>query len=295
MSHPTGGTWGDLTRPPLREAALRAALTRGDSAPWRALEVVPRTGSTNVDLVARARRGEAPGLVLATDDQTAGRGRLARRWIAAPRSSLAVSVLLAPTVPARRWGWLPLLAGVCVVRVLTRVAGLPAVLKWPNDVLVPVPGRERDEGYRKVCGILAEVVAGPDGARSVVLGTGLNISQTPEELPVPQATSLYLAGAATTDRDPVLRAYLRQLATDLRAWEVADGDPRRSGLGAAYREACATIGRRVEVHLPGAEPLTGVCEGVDDDGRLLVRDGSATDHALAAGDVVHLRSMREAP
>jgi BirA family biotin operon repressor/biotin-[acetyl-CoA-carboxylase] ligase len=283
--------WSDLSRPPLRTAALAAALTTappgGEAPAWRAIEVVPRTGSTNADLAARARAGEEPGLVLATDDQVAGRGRLAREWTIPPRSSIAVSVMLAPAAPVERWGWLPLLAGVAVVRALTRVAGLAAVLKWPNDVLVPVLGGEL-EAY-KVCGILAEAVPTPDGGRVVVLGTGLNVSQTADELPVPQATSLRLAGAATTDRETLLRAYLRELAAGYRAWDAADGDPRASGLGAAYREACSTIGRRIEVQLPGRPPLSGVCDGVDDEGRLVLRDDAGVDHPLAAGDVIHVR------
>lgn len=295
MSDASATPWTDLARPPLRETALRAAVTSGDVPAWRALEVVPRTGSTNADLAARARDGEPAGLVLATDDQVDGRGRLSREWTTPPRSSIAVSVLLAPSAPAGRWGWLSLLAGVSVVRTLTRVAGLPAVLKWPNDVLVPVPladlelSARADPPMRKVCGILAEAVTAPDGTRTVVLGAGINVTQSVEELPVPHATSLRLAGSATTDRDTLLRAYLRQLAADVRAWDAAGGDPRASGLGAAYREACSTIGRRVEVQLPGRPPLAGVCEGVDDDGRLLVRDDAGGDHALAAGDVVHVR------
>jgi BirA family transcriptional regulator, biotin operon repressor / biotin---[acetyl-CoA-carboxylase] ligase len=282
-------SWTRLDRPPLRQAALRRALTDGDERGWRALDVVPRTGSTNADLAARARDGEAAGLVLTADDQVAGRGRLAREWTAPPRSSIAVSVLVAPQVPVARWGWLPLLTGLAVVRALTRTAGLPAVLKWPNDVLVPVGGRSGDGAEElKVCGILAETVRTPSGAAAIV-GIGLNVSQDAAELPVPTATSLRLAGAATTDRDTLLRAVLRRLAIDLAAWEGAGGDPRASGIGAGYREACATIGRRVAVHLPGREPLIGICEGVDDDGRLLVRDDAGRDQVLAAGDVVHVR------
>jgi BirA family biotin operon repressor/biotin-[acetyl-CoA-carboxylase] ligase len=256
--------WASLDRPPLRADALRLALTGGAAPAWRAIEVVASTGSTNADLAARARAGEPPGLVLGTDDQVAGRGRLAREWSVPARSSIAVSVLLAPRAPLARWGWLPLLTGLAVVRALTRVAGLPAVLKWPNDVLVPVPGGECD--LYKVCGVLAEAVGTPSGP-GVVVGVGINVSQDTAELPVPTATSLRLAGAATTDRDTVLRAVLRQLATDYQAWDGAGGEPRASGLDAAYREACSTIGRRVEVHLPGRRALAGVCEGVDDAGR----------------------------
>jgi BirA family biotin operon repressor/biotin-[acetyl-CoA-carboxylase] ligase len=166
--------WTDLDRPPLREAALRAALTDGDGGAraWRALELVASTGSTNADVAARARAGEPEGLVLVADHQDAGRGRLDRGWVAPPRSSLSVSVLLRPGaagVPPQRLSWLPLLAGLAVVDALTRRCGLAARLKWPNDVLVPAGGVPAGEGpeLRKICGILAELVPAADGSISI--------------------------------------------------------------------------------------------------------------------------------
>jgi BirA family biotin operon repressor/biotin-[acetyl-CoA-carboxylase] ligase len=314
----------------LRAADLQVALTRGPAATWRELEVLPSTGSTNADLAEQARAGAAEGLVLVTDDQRSGRGRLGRSWEVPPRSGLAISVLLRPGTPddrgrtpgdgprmagdgprmagdgpgtpgetlpvvdQARWSWVPLLAGVAVVDALTRVCGLPARLKWPNDVLVPEDGlapleRSGDrDPLRKVCGILAEVVVTPSGP-AVVLGAGINVSQERSELPVDTATSLLLAGAATTDRDTVLRAYLRALAGRYREWRLAGGDPRSGGIGAAYRECCVTIGRQVAVHLPAGDPVTGLAEGVDDDGQLLVRTADGPVRALAAGDVVHVR------
>ncbi|MGN6299723.1 MAG: biotin--[acetyl-CoA-carboxylase] ligase [Angustibacter sp.] len=279
-STPGSTPWADLSRPPLRAAALRRALL-DPAGPWTSLEVVAATGSTNADLAALARAGRAaPGAVLTTDDQQAGRGRRDRTWTTPPRSSVAVSVLLQPRdVPRAAWTWLPLVVGVGVVDALVRVAGLDARLKWPNDVLV---------GDLKICGVLAEVVETPDGP-AVVAGIGLNVSQSAEELPVPTATSLAVAGAATTDRDTVLRAVLRGVAARYDAWTQADGDPRRSSVGAAYRERCATIGQQVRVELPGEQVLTGEAEGVDDEGRLLVRAHSGDVRALAAGDVVHVR------
>ena len=292
--------WSDLTRPPLHAASLRRALADGPSAVWREVEVLPRTASTNADAMARAAAGAAEGLVVATDHQTAGRGRLDRTWQTPARAALAVSVLLRPgtastgpdgealpAVDADRWSWLPLLAGVAVVDALTRTCGLPARLKWPNDVLVPRTGLPDDEPA-KVCGILAELAGGPDGA-AVVVGTGINVSQTAAELPVPTATSLVVAGAAATDRETVLRAYLRALAARYLDWRRAAGDPRASGLGAAYREACATIGLDVTVTLPTGA-VRGTAEGVDDGGRLVVADAATGDRVtLAAGDVVHVR------
>jgi BirA family biotin operon repressor/biotin-[acetyl-CoA-carboxylase] ligase len=266
-----------------------------DSRLWRVVDVVAETGSTNADLAARAVADNlAEGVVLASDHQTAGRGRLDRQWTSPPRSGLAVSVLLAPReVDAARWSWLTLLTGLAMVDVLQGVAGLPARLKWPNDVLVPASSHgEHTPGPAtrpaKVCGILAELVVTPGGT-SAVIGAGLNVSLAQDELPVPSATSLLLAGAATTDREVLLRAYLRALEHRYDRWRSALGDPRASGIGAAYREACSTIGRQVLVQLPSGTTVEGEAEGVDDSGRLLVNDIRGHQHALAAGDVVRVR------
>jgi BirA family biotin operon repressor/biotin-[acetyl-CoA-carboxylase] ligase len=140
-----------------------------------------------------------------------------------------------------------------------------------------------------VAGILAEVVSGASGPQAVVLGVGINVSQRADELPTPESTSLRLAGSATTDRDTVLRAFLRALAATYRGWSAAGGDPRRSGVGAAYREACATIGSQVRVELPSGAVLEGLADGIDDDGHLLMLTSDGAVRTLAAGDVVHLR------
>lgn len=264
-------------RPPIDLDAVSQALARAGTSRWR-VRVVPETGSTNADLAALARAGEPAGAVLVTDLQTAGRGRQGRGWSAPAGSSLAVSVLLRPDVAAERWGWLPLLAGVAAVdavRTATGLeAGVEATLKWPNDVLV---------GSGKLAGLLAEHVPTATGP-AAVLGTGLNTTLTTEELPVPTATSLLLAGATTTDRTPVLAALLVQLDRWLSRWEDAGGDARAAGLADAYAARCSTLGRRVRVELPGGGVHEGTAEGVDEDGRLLV-DGQA----WAAGDVTHLR------
>lgn len=265
--------WRDLERPPLREAALRAGLLGPDSL-WTDLRVLAETGSTNADVAAAAREGAPEGLVVSADLQTAGRGRAGRSWQAPPRSGLAVSVLLRPSVPLESWGWLPLLTGLAVVGPLGPMTGLELGLKWPNDVLV---------ADRKLAGILAEVV---DGA--VVVGLGLNVSLRADELPVETATSLAVEDSPVVDRDPVLRAVLRDLATRYRAFVAADGDARAAGLLDAYRAACATLGRHVHVSLPGGRTLEGEAVDIDATGRLVVRTGDDLA-TLAAGDVVHVR------
>jgi BirA family biotin operon repressor/biotin-[acetyl-CoA-carboxylase] ligase len=241
---------------------------------WTDLRIVGETGSTNADVAEAARGGAPEGLVVAAELQTAGRGRADRSWQAPARSGLAVSVLLRPTVARERWGWLPLMAGLAVAGPVSAMSGLEVSLKWPNDVLV---------GDRKLAGILAEVV---DDA--VVVGLGLNVSLREDELPVPTATSLAIEGSAVTDREPVLRAWLRELGRLYAALVAAGGDADRAGLRAAYSSVSATIGRRVHVTMPGVRVLEGEAVDVDAEGRLVLRTDSGLS-TVAAGDVVHVR------
>ncbi|MFI5975118.1 biotin--[acetyl-CoA-carboxylase] ligase [Streptomyces sp. NPDC051452] len=276
-----GSRWSDLDRPPLDAAALRRALVREDGL-YRDIQVVRRTGSTNSDLVALADRGDADeGAVLVAEEQTAGRGRLDRRWSAPPRSGLFFSVLLKPAeVPVARWGWLPLLTGVAVATGLSRAAGVDTALKWPNDLLVTVDGEERKTG-----GILAERA----GEGGVVVGVGINVSLRAGELPVPQAGSLVLAGARGTDRDPLLRAVLRSLEDWYGRWRAAAGDPVASGLQDTYAAGCATLGRTVRAELPGDRSLVGEAVALDGDGRLVIATKEGVQEPVGAGDIVHLR------
>ncbi|HKS99652.1 MAG TPA: biotin--[acetyl-CoA-carboxylase] ligase, partial [Rugosimonospora sp.] len=207
-------------------------------------------------------------------------GRLGRPWDSPARAGLTFSVLLrpGPAIPVSRYGWLPLLAGVALVETVRQLGEVDAVLKWPNDLLI---------GERKCAGILAESV--PESG--VVLGIGLNVSLRENELPVPEATSLALAGSACIDRDPLLRAALRALASWYRGWCEAAGDPDASGLRDAYRIYCATLGQRVDVALPGGPVLSGDASDVDGDGRLIVA-GTEGATPVAAGDVHHVRAAK---
>ncbi|NUP24285.1 MAG: biotin--[acetyl-CoA-carboxylase] ligase [Streptomyces sp.] len=273
--------WSDLDRPPLNAAALRRGLVR-EGGLWRDVEVVQRTGSTNTDLVALATEGKAQeGAVLVAEEQTAGRGRLERQWTAPARSGLFFSVLLKPSdVGISRWGWLPLLTGVAVATGLARTAGVDTALKWPNDLLVTIGGEERKAG-----GILAER-AGSDG---VVVGVGINVTLREDELPAPQAGSLALAGAVSTDRDPLLRGMLRSLEDWYGRWRAAAGDPVVSGLQEAYAAGCATLGKVVRAELPGDRSITGEAVALDGDGRLVIATENGVQEPVGAGDIVHLR------
>lgn len=280
-------------RPPLDRASALPIGPRGGpglvGARWR-LEVLEESPSTNADVVRRARQGEPAGLVVAAEHQTAGRGRLDRSWVTPPRAALTFSMLLAPDeVPLRRWPWLPLLTGLAVSEGIGRAAGVDASLKWPNDVLVVEAGEAR-----KVAGILVERVERPGSGGvlcgAAVVGVGVNVTSTRAELPLPTATSLALAGAASTDRSLLLREVLDALARRYDAWRTSAG----RGLRPSYLAACGTLGRRVRVELPAGGRLVGRAVDVDEDGRLVVDDGSRA-HVLGAGDVVHVRPGPDEP
>lgn len=277
------GRWGDLRRAPLQERELRRALLC-PSGPCARLLVSEQTASTNSDLVGQA--ADLPDwTVLVTEHQQQGRGRLGRAWQTPPRAALTFSVLLRPEqVPQPAWSWVTLLMGLAVTRVLRRLGGVDAATKWPNDVLVrPLPRGPR----RKVAGILAEFVPGTEPV--LVVGVGLNVTSDADELPVPTATSLAMARAATTDRSVLLRALLREFAQLDAQWRAHCGDLAAAGLLAEIRQACCTLGEPVEIRLPGDRPaVRGVAEGIDDDGLLLVRTGTELT-AVAAGDVLHVR------
>ncbi|MCK2221255.1 biotin--[acetyl-CoA-carboxylase] ligase [Actinomadura sp. ATCC 31491] len=265
--------YSDLDRPPLSETALNRALVRPGGL-WTGVTVVDSTGSTNADLVHAAKEGVPEGAVLVAEAQEAGRGRLGRTWSAPPRSGLTFSILLRPEAPVAAHGWLPLLYGVAAASAVRRLAEVDVRLKWPNDLLI---------GERKLAGVLAERADG-----GVVVGMGMNVSQRADELPVATATSLAVEEAACLDRDPLLRAVLREVEAHYREWAAAGGDAEACGLRSAYLAASATVGRDVRVELPGEQALVGRASGVDASGRLLV-EGPGGERALSAGDVVHVR------
>jgi BirA family biotin operon repressor/biotin-[acetyl-CoA-carboxylase] ligase len=260
----------------LDEAALRAEIGGTAGGLWTSVTVVPSTGSTNADLLAA---GGPEGQVLVAEEQTAGRGRMGRTWVSQPGAALTFSVLLKPDrVPSGQRGWLPLMAGVAVASAVRAISGLPAVLKWPNDVLI---------NGRKFVGILAE-----QAVDAVVVGIGVNVATSAAKLPTRPgglpATSLRVEGADVS-RPALLAGVLRQLERRYRAF-TANPDPQATGLLDEYRRLSATIGRQVRVELPAGQILAGEATGIDTDGRLLVMTApGAAPTPVSAGDVVHVR------
>lgn len=257
---------------PFLDSDLLSAVV-GETTLWRDVNVVESTGSTNVDAAARARAGEPEGWVLVAGEQTAGRGRLDRTWASPGGSSVAISMLLEPKPEFLRWGWLSLLTGMAVTAALEEIApaGATVQLKWPNDVLI-------DGG--KVCGILSERVEHPSGAKAVV-GVGLNLVMRREELPVPTATSLSLAGFPV-DRERIVGGILRHMERYYALWQ------RTGSLEEEYRTRCTSVGAELSISIAPDVMLRGRGHGVDEFGRLQVATASGVQ-TFAVGDVVHAR------
>lgn len=237
--------------PPLGGGDQPAGWDRGWPPGWT-VEYVAVTASTNTDLIETAF--ERPDRsVRATGHQTAGRGRMDRRWDAPPDTNLLVSIL-SHRVPEHAIDLTRRMALAACVAV-AEVAGVEAHLKWPNDILV---------GDQKLAGILAQ--RHPQGP--VVVGMGLNVQWAPD-------------GAARLGDDVRPPDVLEAL---LRAYDELPSD-----LAPTYRDRLVTLGRAVRVHRPGGEVLDGRAVDVDPDGRLVVIDDCAVTHRFDAADVVHLR------
>ena len=232
------------------------------------MTLLPTAESTN------AAAPPVAGSILVADHQTAGRGRLDRHWETPPGTALTFSAVVDPDLPDADWPLLPLATALAVAEGVRRAADVDPRLKWPNDLLLD------DDGERKFAGILLERVADPaDPSRPLaVIGIGINVSMSRDQLPVPSATSLAIAGARV-GRTEVFGEVVRALT---RTLDQLGEDP--SAVLERYRGACTTTGRHVEVHLPDGTLLTGVAEDVDRHGRLVV-DGKP----VGAGDVVHVR------
>jgi BirA family transcriptional regulator, biotin operon repressor / biotin---[acetyl-CoA-carboxylase] ligase len=246
----------------LAERVLLERLRRllPDGCRFSDVRWLAETDSTNRVVADEARSGAAEGLVVVAEFQTAGRGRLDRRWEAPAGSALLLSLLLRPVdLPLGRRHLVTAATGLAA-REACAAVGLPFPdLKWPNDLLV---------GERKLGGILAQA-----DADAVVVGIGINVSAAP-----PGAVCADEVAAKPVGRAELAAALLASLDRRLGRWD---------DVAAEYGRSCATVGRRVRLETAGGD-VVGLAEGVDDAGRLVVR-GSSGRRVFSVGDVVHLR------
>jgi BirA family biotin operon repressor/biotin-[acetyl-CoA-carboxylase] ligase len=225
--------------------------------------VLAACASTNDEAAAWARQGAPEGAVVIADEQSAGRGRLGRAWRSAPGEGLYLSLVLRPPLPPASAPPLTLAVGLGLLDA-ARALGVPAHLKWPNDLLADEPDGRR----RKLAGVLTEMATQGMRLEHVVVGIGLNLAteRFPPELE-PIATSLHRVLGAAPPRDEVAVCVLDAIHVRYRRF-LADGAPATV---AAFRDATDLIGRRVTVR-SGDEVVTGVVDALDDEGALHLRD-----------------------
>ncbi len=237
--------------------------------PGLRLRRIARTGSTQDVVLRAARDGALEGFCCLAGEQTAGRGRQGRSWVAPPGSALLASVLLRR--PAAIATGIPFAAGLAVVEALAATCGVRAGLKWPNDVLV---------GGRKLAGILSEVEPGASSIAQVAVALGLGLNLRVDGFPADiDGTSLHLLTGHPPSAETLLIAWLDALADRMAILE-------RSGLVAIideWRRCAVGLGGPVTVHGPGGS-FDGVAVDVGEDGALLVESGGEVRRVLA-GDV----------
>jgi BirA family biotin operon repressor/biotin-[acetyl-CoA-carboxylase] ligase len=259
-----------LPNDPLDLAALGQGPLR------RAVSFFPECESTNDQVRALAEAGEPEGALAVTDFQSAGRGRMGRAWRAPRGSSLLFSLLLRPPVEPTRALQAAMAASLGAAEGVRRACGLPARLKWPNDILI---------GGKKAGGMLCELGLDGESLKYVVVGIGLNVNfdpRTVEGIP-PDTVSIQTELGRPQPRTALLRAILEEI--EPRYAKLARGESLRE----EWERALETVGRRVRIVFPKGE-LSGVAESVDETGALVLQLFGGEKRAILAGDVVHVET-----
>lgn len=259
------------------EQSLRTHLARLPLAEIRYFDSV---GSTNDAAMQWIADGAADGSLVVADTQTAGRGRLQRRWVTRPGVALAFSLVLRPQAgEAEHLGLFSPLGALALSVALHQRYGLHAQIKWPNDVLLQ---------HRKVAGLLAEAAWLGNTLQGIVLGIGVNVASDAvppaEELLFP-ATSVEAELGQAVDRMELLRATL----AGIFAWRPRLGTP---AFLQAWEDRLAFKGEAVQIEQSGQPPLSGKALGIDPSGNLVLQTGPDEQKTIAVGDV-HLRPTAE--
>lgn len=222
--------------------------------------------STNLELARVLAATQKPDLFsIVAAEQTAGKGRLDRTWVSEPEGSISLSMLLRPVESVSK-GLIPLFIGSQVSRAITKVTDSPALVKWPNDVLI--------EG-KKVCGILSEL-----NEQGVITGVGINVKK---QAGAPE-TACSVADFAEASFDDVLSEVLAQIRSGWNDWMDFGNDFALQMI----RESSATVGKEVRAILPSGEEIIGTALSIAPDGRLQIQADQL--HQLSAADVWHLRN-----
>ncbi len=236
------------------------------------LSLLPEVVSTNSLAMEMATNGAPEGTVVIAETQTGGKGRLGRTWVS-PKGNLYLSVILRPDIPAYKAPLITLMGAVAVASASRKQCELKARIKWPNDILV---------SGKKVSGLLTEMSAEQDRIRHIVLGIGVDVNMEPESLP-PDVRALTTTLAAETGEKVDRTGLLRQLLRELDRW-YAVFLANEQDVIQEWKSLNMTVGNRVAVSGAGAR-LEGLAQGIDSEGRLIIKLNDGAIHAVAAGDV----------
>ena len=269
-------------------AQIQGQLTTQCLGQGERLVYLPIVDSTNSYAMQLAHGQSEEGIVVLTNSQTAGKGRLGRRWLDVAGCNILSSTLLRPLFPPHL---LVMLGSLAVVSAITQTCGVPATIKWPNDVLI---------GDRKVAGTLIETSHDSSGQLVAVLGIGINVNGHTEHLPTsPQTQSSQYSGATTLEaasghevsRETCIAHLLQALEVDYLRMQhmVREGFPEKleqasRNLWERWRQQLSTLGRSIQVR-QGDTVLSGIAEDVDDNGELLLRCHSGELVRITWGDV----------
>ncbi|MCI8296212.1 MAG: biotin--[acetyl-CoA-carboxylase] ligase [Lachnospiraceae bacterium] len=236
------------------------------------LVYLPQTDSTNIQARRLGQEGYPDGTLVVAETQTAGKGRRGRSWSSPAGSSIYMSLLLRPDIPPYSASMITLVAGMAVSQAVREMTGLPAQIKWPNDVVV--------DG-RKICGILTEMSTEMESIHYIVTGIGINVNQHdfPEEI-MATATSLRIEAARKISRSALIACTMERFeACYDRFLDTEDLSLLKDG----YQAMLANLDREVQV-LDPAGAYKGICRGIDETGRLLV-DTQEGMKAVLSGEV----------
>jgi BirA family biotin operon repressor/biotin-[acetyl-CoA-carboxylase] ligase len=254
----------------LRAGDIRSGLRT--KTVGKVVQLLAETESTNTVAMEMASQGAAEGTVVIAEVQTAGRGRLGRKWIS-PKGNLYLSIIFRPALPVHKAPLMTLMGAVALASAIRSACSLPAVIKWPNDVLV---------SGRKAGGLLTEMRAEPDHIKHIVLGIGVDVNMDPDALPDSvRAVSTTLASEAgrSIDRTALLQHLLRELDRWYRLFLSSEGAVLKE-----WKRLNCTLGNRVSVSGAG-EAFEGQAREIDAEGRLVVVLDDGSERTVAAGDV----------
>ncbi|MFA5353152.1 MAG: biotin--[acetyl-CoA-carboxylase] ligase [Thermodesulfovibrionales bacterium] len=266
--------WVSFLPPDLWAEEMKSSLS---GLTGREILLIPLTKSTNTLARELAHEGCPEGTVVMANDQTEGRGRHGRRWIAPQGKNISMSIVLYPALPFREAGLLTLMSAVACASAL-RGLSVPASIKWPNDIMI---------SGKKIGGILTELRAEGERIIHAIMGIGINVNILADEMPEEireTATSLAIETGTGVNRTDLSVRILREIDSWYERLLREGSAPVRE----EWLRLSSTIGKTVKVTMP-AETITGKATGIDETGMLLLSLSDGSERVINSGDLTMVR------